>query len=158
MENTKDLSFTHIDDWLNKDPFYLIKEEAYARFILSYKRKSVSAQMSLQKYMGCFRLFADYQGKQYRVTGASRLGDVYLADFNRNSGYDYRVPVDSLSNWTSCPNDESQATVTELVVSAANKIQELATQDKVSPEQALSEVYSLAELIKQHIVCAEASK
>lgn len=47
------------------------------------------------------KLFCQYKGKRYRCTGASRMGDVWLAeDFSRDSGYDLRVNVGECSDWS----------------------------------------------------------
>jgi hypothetical protein len=49
-------------------------------------------------------LYADYEGKRVRVTMASRLGDVGIAmDLGRTSGYDTRVAVNQLSNFSDVP-------------------------------------------------------
>jgi hypothetical protein len=49
-------------------------------------------------------LFCEYEGKRYRVTGASRLGDVWLsADFAREYGYELRVDVEKCSVWGPTP-------------------------------------------------------
>ena len=50
------------------------------------------------------QLYADYEGKRVRVTMASRLGDVGITtDFTRDMGYDRRVPVSQLSNFSDQP-------------------------------------------------------
>jgi hypothetical protein len=49
-------------------------------------------------------LYADYEGKRVRVTMASRLGDVGItADFDREFGYERRVLVSQLSNFSETP-------------------------------------------------------
>lgn len=50
------------------------------------------------------KLFATYQGKRYRVTGCSRLGDVWLhSDFAEDCRYEHRVDVDACSDWRPVP-------------------------------------------------------
>ena len=50
------------------------------------------------------QLYADYEGMRVRVTMASRLGDVGITtDFTRDMGYDRRVPVSQLSNFSEAP-------------------------------------------------------
>ncbi len=45
-------------------------------------------------------LYAMYKGKIYRCTGASRMGDVWLAkDWTRQNGYDLRVYVNEIEKW-----------------------------------------------------------
>jgi hypothetical protein len=94
---------THIDDWISawrsSD-----SPEGYAVFVLYYKRMSAGRQNQFAKWMDQFKLFCTWQGKTYRVTGASRLGDVWLQkDFNRDHGYDHRVDVTTCSNWKDKP-------------------------------------------------------
>lgn len=48
------------------------------------------------------KLFATFQGKRYRVTGCSRLGDVWLhSDPDADTSYERRVDVDECSEWGS---------------------------------------------------------
>lgn len=50
------------------------------------------------------RLFADHEGRRVRVTMASRFGDVGItADFTAEMGYERRVPVSQLSNFSEVP-------------------------------------------------------
>lgn len=47
------------------------------------------------------RLFADHEGRRVRVTMASRLGDVGITtDFSAEFGYECRVPVSQLDNFS----------------------------------------------------------
>ena len=49
-------------------------------------------------------LFADFEGTRVRVTMASRLGDVGITtDFDRDMGYERRVAVSKLSNFSEAP-------------------------------------------------------
>jgi len=49
-------------------------------------------------------LYADYEGKIYRVTMASRLGDVGISEnLGRDTGYDRRVPLSALTNFRGEP-------------------------------------------------------
>lgn len=51
------------------------------------------------------RLFATHEGARYRVTGCSRLGDVWLSsNFSRDCGYERRVDVDTCSEWSPEPD------------------------------------------------------
>ena len=50
------------------------------------------------------RLFADHDGRRVRVTMASRLGDVGITtDFTAETGYERRVAVGHLSNFSEDP-------------------------------------------------------
>ena len=49
-------------------------------------------------------LFADHEGTRVRVTMASRIGDVGIStDLGRELGYDRRVAVSQLSNFSELP-------------------------------------------------------
>lgn len=90
---------THIDDWIT-NPIHRNEGEKYAKFVLTYFRYPAWAKGDFRQWMGQFKLFCTYQGKRYRVTGASRMGDVWLAeDLNRESGYDLRVDVAECCEW-----------------------------------------------------------
>lgn len=50
------------------------------------------------------KLFATYQGIRYRVTGCSRMGDVWLhPNFSEDTTYRHRVDVDECSDWSETP-------------------------------------------------------
>ena len=50
------------------------------------------------------KLYADYEGRRVRVIMASRLGDVGITtDLDAEFGYDCRVRVRSLSNFSELP-------------------------------------------------------
>lgn len=93
---------THVDDFIDKN----IGNETYARFMLNYFRLSAILNSDFSEFMKDKKLFATYEGQRYRVTGASRMGDVWLRkDLERNTGYDakLRVMVDDLSDWSPTP-------------------------------------------------------
>lgn len=90
---------THIDDWIDS-PCCRDDGERYAKFVFFYFRYPAWAKMAFAQWMRQFPLFCTYGGKRYRCTGASRMGDVWLAEnFNRESGYDLRVDVTQCSDW-----------------------------------------------------------
>lgn len=98
MSGKKKAEPTHVDDWI--EDYTETKELAYAKWFLFLKRLPVTLQVNFHEYIKDYKLFATWKGKRYRVTGASRLGDVWLAkDFDRENGYDHRVDVDELSAW-----------------------------------------------------------
>lgn len=96
-------SMVHVDDFL--DDVYVLSRTPhlkYVHFMFSHWRKPAIEKLAHEPFMAQFKLFVDWKGKTYRVTGASRLGDVYLtSDFNRNMGYEHRVGLDftQLTNW-----------------------------------------------------------
>lgn len=84
----------HVDDFIDdptSDKYASSWFEAFRRPALDKMRKPDSR-----------RLFATYEGKRYRVTGCSRMGDVWLhSNFNEEWTYEHRVPVDACSGWAS---------------------------------------------------------
>jgi hypothetical protein len=94
----------HIDNWL----YYRLRtsesSEAYAAFVIDNFRKSATWQNSVRPWMSQFKLFATYKGTRYRITGASRLGDVYCQpDFEKDHAYEHRVDVLTLTDWSDKP-------------------------------------------------------
>jgi hypothetical protein len=50
------------------------------------------------------KLFATYEGERYRVTMASRMGDVGISKtFNEDHGYELRVAVAKLTDFSDVP-------------------------------------------------------
>ena len=92
----------HIDDWLDNPNLNCSQEEAYARFILDYFRLSSWKQNLYKPFMQGFDLYCKYNNVKYRVTGASRLGDIHLnSDLYATSGYTLRVDVTKCTDWSS---------------------------------------------------------
>lgn len=90
----------HIDDWLEEVVMSRDEGTRYAAFFLHHKRLSAVAQTAFGPYLGQIKLFCTYKGERYRCTGASRMGDVWLAkDHERGHGYDMRVDVDHCEAW-----------------------------------------------------------
>lgn len=97
----------HIDDWLD-EPVVVSDPDmhnlCYAKFVLEFSRMPAFKQSQFKQWTQQFELFCSYEGKRYRVTGASRMGDVWLiANFRRDFGYDLRVDVSKCSEWSPVP-------------------------------------------------------
>lgn len=91
---------THVDDFVST---HFLKD-TYARWMLMHFRLPVALAIDFIPYLEGKRLFCDYQGKRYRVTGASRLGDIWLhSDFTEDTRYEHRVDLDECSNWGPAP-------------------------------------------------------
>ena len=61
-------------------------------------------QIDFAEWIGQFKLFCSWKGKRYRVTGASRLGDIWLtSDFCKETGYEHRVDLTECSDWSDKP-------------------------------------------------------
>lgn len=95
-----------VDAFLDQVPMWFKEQEYlnYVHFVLEHFRKPAVVKIAHAKYMNHFRLYVTYEGKRYRVTGASRLGDIYLATSisrENGSGYDRRVPLNfaKLTEW-----------------------------------------------------------
>lgn len=90
--------FVHVDDFI--DDF---RTDQYASFVLALFRFPAVLANKCADFIDRYQLFCRYKGRGYRVTGCSRMGDVWLsADFNRKTGYELRVNVADCSDW--CPN------------------------------------------------------
>ncbi len=99
--------FVHVDDFIDGHD-----GDPYARFVLNYFRLNAICNLDFRPFMEKHRLFCTYKDTggdgaaagRYRVTGASRLGDIWLArDFVQETGYDYRVNVADCHEWSCQP-------------------------------------------------------
>jgi hypothetical protein len=99
---------THVDDWIDTPTLPRAAEKdpgmVYAKFFLLLARLPAHMQWSFHPWISQFQLFCTYKGERFRVTGASRMGDIWLVkDHLRNTGYDHRVMLDDCSNWSKGP-------------------------------------------------------
>lgn len=99
----------HVDDWLDRVPMphEVTEAEAYARFFLDLFRWSETKKLLYACYVGpiketLFRpVFCVFRGQKYRVTGCSRMGDVWLSvDSDQVYGYDYSVNIEECGEWS----------------------------------------------------------
>lgn len=89
----------HIDDWID-DP----ESDPYAALFFDIHRRNSTWKLKFKKGIDKLKLFCDFDGERWKVTGCSRLGDVWITkDFNRTDGYDKRVDVEDCSNWGITP-------------------------------------------------------
>lgn len=59
--------------------------DKYARWVLSLFRFPAVLAADFKEWIRPHKLFCTYQGTRYRVTGCSRLGDLYLhPDFDKD--------------------------------------------------------------------------
>ena len=95
----------HIDDWLDEpktDEQEKLAQEWLDKFRMPAWDKLQERRdgSSVETWLRGYRLTCDYQGKSYRCTGASRMGDVWLtSNMEQIDGYDLRVDVEDISNW-----------------------------------------------------------
>lgn len=89
---------THVDKFIND-----YDQDAYARWMFMLFRLPAAMQVLARKFVTS-RLFCTWQGRRYRVTGASRFGDVWLTgNHDKDHGYDARVDVAECSDWGCMP-------------------------------------------------------
>lgn len=90
----------HVDDFIDYG-HKKTADESYARFFFMLSRLPAILQMEFGEWTSKYKLYCIYKDERYRVTGASRLGDVWLAkDFSQESGYDLRVDLADCFNWS----------------------------------------------------------
>lgn len=83
----------HVDDFID-DP----TTDRYAASWFESFRRPVNEK---HQKPDTRKLFATYEGQRYRVTGCSRLGDVWLHDVTyAGMSYRKRVDVDKCSEWS----------------------------------------------------------
>jgi hypothetical protein len=90
----------HVDDFIGD----YLNPEKYARWFFFLHRLPAIDKSVFSEWIDQYKLFCDYEGNRYRVTGASRLGDIWLAkDLKRDIGYDLRVDLNKCSKWSQFP-------------------------------------------------------
>lgn len=98
---------THIDDWLDyrhENPPATEGERFALEWLEHFRRPAVDQD---RVWLAAHPLFCTFEGKRWRVTGASRMGDVWLAeDFKREYGYDRRVDVAKCEAWSKEQHDD----------------------------------------------------
>lgn len=93
----------HIDDWIDRT-CDMKEGERYASFFFMLHRLDAISRMKWAPWISQFKLFCTWNGKRYRVTGCSRLGDVWLTPrFNQDIGYEHRPDVEECSEWKDQP-------------------------------------------------------
>lgn len=93
------MSDVHVDDFIDRH-----SGDVYARFVFHIFRLPACLRLDFAPFFDQYRLFCTYQDRRYRVTGASRMGDVWLStDHNRDAGYDCRVDLENCSDWAPNP-------------------------------------------------------
>ncbi len=91
---------THVDDFID-DP---ASDRYAASWFESFRRPAFDKL----REPDARKLFATWMGKRYRVTGCSRLGDVWLASVDYEGvSYDHRVDVADCSEWSAGPRPTS---------------------------------------------------
>ncbi len=88
--------FEHVDEFIDDR-----NTDAYASWFFNLARLPAILQFKFEDQIKQYKLFCQYDGKTYRVTGASRLGDVWLTrNFEQHTGYELRVDINDCSDWS----------------------------------------------------------
>lgn len=88
-----------VDDFID-DSRYNTKDMKDARFFFLLHRLPASLRFDFEDHIKSYKLVCKYDGEMYRVTGASRLGDIWLRkDHSKTLGYDKRVYIDQCSEF-----------------------------------------------------------
>jgi len=93
----------HVDDFIDAMPNFSNRNDGtdYAAFFFLLHRLPAAMQIKFKTWIDPYTLFCTYQNEKYRVTGASRMGDIWLTkDFTKDVGYDLRVDIDECSGWS----------------------------------------------------------
>jgi hypothetical protein len=93
----------HIDEFIDFGmglDFDSSDAEVYARWFFALHRFPAILLNRFARFIERYKLFCTWEGERWRVTGASRMGDVWLrSDFTKDHGYDKRVDVAECSAW-----------------------------------------------------------
>ena len=90
----------HVDEFIDGH----FNEEKYARWCFLLFRLPAVLQADFREFTKKYKLFCTYNAVRFRVTGASRLGDIWLtSDFNQDTGYEHRVDLSECSEWGDKP-------------------------------------------------------
>lgn len=87
----------HVDNFIDG----MESEHRYARWFFMLHRFPAVLQAEFHEWIEPYKLFCDYKKNRYRVTGCSRMGDIWLTkNFAQDTGYELRVDVEDCSNWS----------------------------------------------------------
>jgi len=91
----------HVDKFIDMK----LGQHNYARWMLNHFRLPAALRIDFEEFMKHHKLFCTYDGKRYRCTGASRMGDIWLAkDFHQTTGYDKRIDeIEECTDWSDEP-------------------------------------------------------
>ncbi|MFT6496241.1 MAG: hypothetical protein ACJA2A_002027 [Cycloclasticus pugetii] len=90
------LVMEHVDEFIDHPD-----TDVYASWFLNMKRMPETLKCKFSNIITQYQLYCDYKGERYRVTGASRMGDVWLTkDFTQSSGYQERVGISEITNFS----------------------------------------------------------
>lgn len=97
----EELKHTHIYEWLDHPELLTTEGERKVWEFLNFRTLPAWEQMQDPDRLKGLSVFCEYEGTKYKITGASRMGDIWLAtDFEQIHGYDERVMIDLCKNFS----------------------------------------------------------
>jgi hypothetical protein len=107
------MSKRHIYAWLDRNEKTSDPVTRKVWLFFEYHTKSAMFKSRNRDLLGDLKILCEFEDSQYRITGASRLGDIYLAsNLERTVGYDLRVPLDRCKKFSIFENGELSLTST----------------------------------------------
>lgn len=97
----------HVDEFLDSTYELIGRDDLiYPHYMLGMMRQGHSTLALYRKAIGDKQLFVTFEGKRWQVTGASRLGDIWLTPSTKlDAQYRRRVwlRLDDMTNWSDTP-------------------------------------------------------
>lgn len=91
----------HVDDWLDQSTFAVSPTEVAARYFLEQFRWPAWKKLLYADLIPKTPVYALYNGEWYQLTGASRMGDIWLRSKDQpNATYTVRVFVQNITRWS----------------------------------------------------------
>jgi len=108
----------NVDDYIDNPDFGLDPDSDYASWVLNMLRFPARLQNRFSVFMEQCPLYCNYGSKRYRITMASRFGDVGLnSDLDIDFGYDKRVKISDCRDLSMYKEYGHYPTVKELLKS-----------------------------------------
>jgi len=90
----------HIDEWIDDYKNATTENVKYAKAFFELHRLPAMQKGTIEPILKQHKLFCIYKEKTYRVTGASRMGDIWLNEnLEAEMGYDLRIDVDEVTKF-----------------------------------------------------------
>ena len=100
-----------VQDWMSSISMEDDPDTMYAKCWMNSALVPAIWLGPFKQVMKDMKLFCTYKGKRWRVTGASRLGDIWLiSDITKDVSYDERVNVVHCTQWSN-EYDYEQSTI-----------------------------------------------
>lgn len=90
----------HVDDFIDSISLDGTRQDiadTYAKFFFMLHRLPAYMKHQWNDLISQYKLFCTYKNKTYRITGCSRMGDIWItSDLDRDYGYELRVFVNEV--------------------------------------------------------------